>query len=46
MKDYKNQTLKFIPIILDWILRIIGAYAIIKEPIKLIVNFLYSNFFK
>ena len=46
MKDYKNQTLKFIPIILDWILRIIGAYAIIKEPTKLIVNFLYSNFFK
>ena len=46
MENYRRQSLKFIPITLDWTLRIIGAYAIIKEPVKIILKILKPYLFK
>lgn len=46
INNYKKESLKMLASIFDWVLRIIGAYAIIKEPAKIILKILKPYLFK
>ena len=45
MKSYRKQRIKPVTIVLDWVLRIIGAYAIVKIPLHNFIKFLIAQFF-